>query len=51
MKAFVPKISLYEFRNKNSFRRKSVNPIWHGTEVVPFVTKNMGFSTQRNKAM
>ena len=33
---FAPKISPYNLRNKNSFKRRRVNSVWHGTESVSY---------------
>ena len=32
---FAPKMSSYDLRNNDSFKRRSVNSIWHGTESCP----------------
>ena len=43
---FAPKVSSYELRDNNSFKRRRVNSVWHGTDnVVLSRSKNMGFST------
>ena len=42
---FAPKMSPYNFRNNNSFKRRRANFVWH---VVLSRSKNMGFSTQWN---
>ena len=43
---FDPKMSSYDLRNNNSFKRKRVKSVWHGTESVSVSwSKNMGFST------
>ena len=34
---FVPKMSPYDLRNNNSFRRRRVNSVWHGTESVSYL--------------
>ena len=39
---FASKMGPYDLRNSNSFKRRRVNSVWHGTESV---SKNMGFST------
>ena len=31
---FTPKMRPYELRNNNSFKRRRVNSLWHGTEFV-----------------
>ena len=38
---FAPKVSPYELRNNNSFKRRRVNSVWR----VLSRSKNMGFST------
>ena len=43
---FATKVSSYELRDNNSFKRRRVNSVWHGTDnVVLSRSKNMGFST------
>ena len=34
---FAPKVSPYELRNNNSFKRRRVNSVWHGTESVSYL--------------
>ena len=34
---FAPKLSPYDLRNSNSFKRKRVNSVWHGTESVSYL--------------
>ena len=34
---FAPKVSPYDLRNNNSFKRRRVNSVWHGTESVPYL--------------
>ena len=34
---FVPKISPYDLGNNNSFKRRRVNSVWHGTESVSYL--------------
>ena len=34
---FAPKISSYDLRNNDSFKRRSVNSVWHGTESVSYL--------------
>ena len=34
---FAPKVSPYDLRNKNSFKRRTANSVWHGTESVPYL--------------
>ena len=44
---FAPKKSPYDLRNNNSFKRKMVNLVWCGTEMVSYLgKKSMGLSTQ-----
>ena len=31
---FAPKVSSSDLRNNNSFKRRRVNSVWHGTELV-----------------
>ena len=31
---FAPKMSPYDLRNNNSFKRRIINFVWHGTELV-----------------
>ena len=33
-KLFAPKMSSYDLRNNDSFKRRRVNSVWHGTESV-----------------
>ena len=42
----APKMSSYDLRNNDSFKRRRVNFVWHGTESVSYLgPKKMGFST------
>ena len=41
MKAFLLKISLHELRSDNSFQKRKVNSIWHGTESVSCLAPNI----------
>ena len=34
---FAPKMSPYDLRNINSFKKSSVNSVWHGTESVSYL--------------
>ena len=34
---FAPKMSSYDLRNNNSFKRKRINFVWHGTESVSYL--------------
>ena len=34
---FPPKVSPYDLRNNNSFNRRRVNSVWHGTELVSYL--------------
>ena len=34
---FAPKMSSYDLRNNDSFQRRSVNSVWHGTESVSYL--------------
>ena len=34
---FAPKMSSYNLRNNNSFKRRRVNSVWHGTESVSYL--------------
>ena len=34
---FAPKISIYDLRNNNSFKRRIVNSVWHGTEWLSYL--------------
>ena len=34
---FAPKMVSYELRNKNSFKRRRVNSVWHDTEWVSYL--------------
>ena len=34
---FAPKMSPHDFRNNNSFKRRRVNSVWHGTELVSYL--------------
>ena len=34
---FAPKMSSYDLRNNNSFKRRIVNSVWHGTESVSYL--------------
>ena len=34
---FAPKMSPYDLRNNNSFKRRIVNSVWHGTESVSYL--------------
>ena len=38
---FAPKMSPYDLRNNNSFKRKIVNLVWFGTEMVSYLGKNV----------
>ena len=31
---FAPKVSSYELRDNNSFKRRRVNYVWHGTDNI-----------------
>ena len=33
---FVPKISLYNFRKNNTFERRQIHSVYHGTESLSF---------------
>ena len=37
-KNFAPKMSSYDLRSNNSFKRRKVNSIWHGTESVSYLS-------------
>ena len=34
---FAPKVSPYDLRNNNSFKRRRLNSVWHGTESVSYL--------------
>ena len=34
---FVPKISLYNLRRNNTFERRQVHSVYHGTELISFL--------------
>ena len=34
---FASKMSSYDLRNNNSFKRRRVNSVWHGTESVSYL--------------
>ena len=34
---FTPNVSPYDLRNNNSFKRRRVNSVWHGTESVSYL--------------
>ena len=34
---FAPKMSFYDLRNNNSFKRGRVKSVWHGTESVSYL--------------
>ena len=34
---FAPKMSSYDLRNNNSFKRRRVKSVWHGTELVSYL--------------
>ena len=34
---FAPKMSSYDRRNNNSFKRSRVKSVWHGTESVSYL--------------
>ena len=34
---FTPKVSPYDLRNDNSFKRRRVNSVWHSTESVSYL--------------
>ena len=34
---FAPKMSPYDLRNIDSFKRRRVNTVWHGTESVSYL--------------
>ena len=34
---FAPKMSSYDLRNKNSFKRRRVKSVWHGTGSVTYL--------------
>ena len=34
---FTPKMSSYDLRNNNSFKRRRVKSVWHGTESVSYL--------------
>ena len=34
---FAPKMSSYHLRNNNSFKRRRVKSVWHGTESVSYL--------------
>ena len=34
---FAPKMSSYDLRNNNSFKRRRVKSVWHGTESVSYL--------------
>ena len=36
-KLFAPKMSSYDLRNNDSFKRRRVNSVWHGTESVSYL--------------
>ena len=38
---FAPKMSLYDLCNNNSFKRRRVNFVWHGTELVSYLGPNI----------
>ena len=39
---FALKLSPYDLRNNNSFKRKRVNFVWLGTELVSYLGPNIG---------
>ena len=38
---FAPKMSPYDLRNNNSFKRRRVNFVWLGTELVSYLGPNI----------
>ena len=34
---FAPKINPYGYRNNKSFKRRSINSVWHGTESISYL--------------
>ena len=34
---FASKMSFYDLRNNNSFKRRRVKSVWHGTESVSYL--------------
>ena len=34
---FPPKVSPYDLRNNNSFKRRRVNSVWHDNELVSYL--------------
>ena len=34
---FAPKMSSYDLRNKNPFKKRRVKSVWHGTESVSYL--------------
>ena len=38
---FAPTMSPYDLRNNNSFKRRRVNSVWHGTELVSYLVPNL----------
>ena len=35
---FAPKISFYDLRNNDSFKRRRVKSVWHGTQSVSYLS-------------
>ena len=46
---FAPKMSPYNLRNNNLFKRRRVNSLWHGTESVSYLGPKIWDCTQLNK--
>ena len=38
---FAPKMSPYELYNNNVFKRRRINSLWHGTELVSYLGPQM----------
>ena len=36
-KLFAPKMGPYDLRNNDSFKRRRINSIWHGTQLVSYL--------------
>ena len=45
---FAPKMSPYDLRNNNSFKRRIVNSVWHGTESVSYLGPKIYITSKLN---
>ena len=48
---FVSKTSSYNLRRNDTFKKRKVHSVYHGTESLVFMPKNMGFSTGGTKTI